>query len=157
MWAFVVQGFFGLSGFYGWNLQRIFEEQSIGRESWDQVRGKLFGTWLTEQPLAPLLSGESSYTGRRTWSLVMRSQSSPQLNTVVQWILQCSTAFADLTPGVCFTLVGWLIQSHTITKSAGACLSKAFWWNKTSWAWIWSHKVDNPGLKLNVIYVKSVF
>lgn len=26
-----------------------------------------------------------------------------------------STAFADLTPGVCFTLVGWLIQSHLKT------------------------------------------
>lgn len=68
MWAFVVQSFFGLSGFYGWNLQRIFEEQPIGRESWDQVRGKLFDTWLTEQPLAPLLSGVSSYTGRRSGS-----------------------------------------------------------------------------------------
>lgn len=64
IWAFVVQGFFGLSGFYGWNLQRIFEGQPIGRESWDQVKGKLFDTWLTEQPPVPLLSGVSSYTGR---------------------------------------------------------------------------------------------
>ena len=103
--------FFGLSGFYGWNLQRISEEQPIGRESWDQVRGKLFDTWLlsSHRFLSSRVWAHTQAEVRirgMTPSLVMRSQSSPQLNTVVQRILQCSTAFADLTPGVCFTLVG---------------------------------------------------
>lgn len=38
--------------------------RAANREFWDQVRGKLFDTWLTEQPPIPLLSGVSSYTGR---------------------------------------------------------------------------------------------